>query len=126
MDCDVPERATVRLTTTLRDLDEQPLLLSAIDTVTLTLYNDRTGEIVNGRLRDDIKNSNGGTVSSGGGLTLRLDPEDTVIIDDEKASELRVAQILWTWTEDSVEHQGTAEIAFIVRNLQQIPEEEAS
>lgn len=112
------ERTTLILgPMTIRDLDGAALGASALDTLTLTLHDECTQAIINEREAQDVLNVNGGEVTEAGVFTLRLDPDDTVILDDDNAKEWHVALLTWTWTVNSVEYTGRAEIKHRVKNL---------
>jgi len=120
--CEVPEGASLQLTTTVRDLALVGIPAADLDMLVLTLFDEQTGEILNGRDHQDILGTNGGDINAAGGLVLTLDGADNPIVAGARASELHVALIEWTWTVDAVTYDGKAEIAFIVRNLSKVPE----
>jgi len=117
----IPEEATAIITATVRDLDDVGIPAASLDSLVVTLYDDLSDDIINTRDAQDILNANGGTVNSAGGLTLRLDPADTVIVDDAQDVETHVALLEWQWTEDSIVYYGKQEIAHKVKNLEQVP-----
>jgi hypothetical protein len=74
-----------------------------LQTLTVTLYDVDTNQVVNGRLDQDILNVNDGTVTTDLGppvvttVTLLLQPEDTVIFNAARQVEYRVLAFAWTW-----------------------------
>lgn len=114
------ERATVELTATLKDQDGAVVPASVIGALTLRLYDEASGTVINSRDGVDVKNVNGGAVSELGALTMRLDAADMAIVDAAKASELHIALFEWDWTQSSVTRHGKAEIAFVVKNLAKV------
>lgn len=75
----------------LVDEDEADLPLSAIVTITLTLYNFATGAIINSRNAQSVLNINGVTISSSGALEWTLAPADNPILDSTLEVELHIA-----------------------------------
>lgn len=113
------ERSTFEYSTYLRDTDGSPVLLSAIATLKLTLYNWRDGAIINGRDHQDAKNANGVTIHPTSGLlTFRGGPDDSPIVDpsDQVSSERHIALWEWTYGIGGLDG-GNHEVAFIVENV---------
>jgi hypothetical protein len=111
------EKATAYLSATITDTDGVTALADAdsvLLTLTLTLYEARTGTIINSCTARDILNANGGAVNAAGALSVRLDAADMACVSTA-ASELHVALIEWTWS--SPVKSGKHEIAFTVTNL---------
>jgi len=120
------EKATALLKITLTDADGVTPLLdldSILVTTKVTLYEKKTGTIINSRTAQSILNTNGGTVyaalqtdAAGNtyNLLLRLDPDDMIIILGAKSEE-HVALISWTW--GSPLKTGHYEVVFTVNNL---------
>src|SRR5688572_24015206 len=90
---EIPERTTPKLTATLRDQDGAPVAAASLDALSLTLFNDKTKAIVNGRNHVDILNAGIGTINAQGLLTLAFSALDTAILDTTLATELRIALI---------------------------------
>jgi hypothetical protein len=112
----IPESSTAYISLTLTDIDGVTPLPNAdaiLTTLVVTLFNERTAAVVNSRTAQSVLGVNGGTVTSAGLVTLRLDPADTAIIGTK--SEARVASFLWTW--GSPVKTGRHEVAFTVANL---------
>jgi hypothetical protein len=86
---------------------------SSLSTMTLTLYNEHTSAIVNGRDHVDIKPN----VDGAGQLVFPLLVADMVILDATKKEEYRRALIEWTW---STTKRGSWEAQFIVQNLHRV------
>lgn len=112
---EVAEGVTVRLTGRIVDAAGAGISASALDTLRLTLYEQRTGAILNGRDQADILNTGGGTVSSAGDLVLVLSPADTALVHQSAAVETHVAYLEWTY--NSGADRGRAVIEYPVRNL---------
>ena len=71
------EKKTAKITATLNDEDGNALALASINAMTLTLYDELTGTIINGRNGSNILNTGGGTLAAtSGAFTLTLAPDD--------------------------------------------------
>lgn len=115
---DVPELTTPRYRATLEDFDGNPIPLVNVSTLTLTLYDESTGVIVNGVDSVNILNADRGTFGvTDGKLTILLEEDDTEILDDTKGSEKRVMLIEWVAGAIIGKH----EVVFRVKNLARVP-----
>lgn len=112
------EGQTGELTATITKKDGvTPVPLANLNAVTLTLFEEKTGVVINSRDAVDIKNANGGTVHGTSGLlTLVLSSDDMAVLGTA-LFETHVAFIAWTY--DST-NTGGQEIAFLVRNLAKV------
>jgi hypothetical protein len=113
----MPEKATAYIGATITDIDGVTALASAdtvLTTLTVTLCLDRFGTAINSRAAQSVLNVNGGTVSSAGVLSLRLDPLDMIIVSG-RTEEKHLALFEWTW--GSPLKGGKHEVAFTVTNL---------
>lgn len=93
----VGEKTTVRLRLQLTDQDGNDLLAGDLTAISLTLYELRTGTILNGRDTVSILNANGGTVSATGLVTMVLTDLDNALLFARRSSEDHVALIRWQW-----------------------------
>lgn len=122
-----------RYTGTLRD--ESGVLFSALDSLTLTLYDKKTAEIINGRNYQDALNTNQVTVydtlqsgfdDAGNPITFNLRwnllPEDNPILNDSKAvvTEEHVALFVAIWSGGA--RQMNNQFSIFVKNLGLLPE----
>lgn len=114
----LPERKTARFTAVMKDETNTVVPGSSLNTLTLTLYNKKDLTVINSRNKHDILNTNGGTVSSLGNLTLILDPADMIIVHIVNKQEVHVALIEWTY---GAGRAGGHEIEFTVDNLSLVP-----
>lgn len=72
------ESSTPVYTATLLDENSTAIAASAIDEIVMTLIDARTGEVVNSREEQDIKNANDCTIHATSGLfTWNIQIEDT-------------------------------------------------
>jgi hypothetical protein len=98
---------------------------SFLTTLTLTLYDVDTHQVVNTRSNQDILNANNGTVETTPGspvtttVTFNIQPEDTPILNQNRLKEARVLSFRWTW--DSGQRIGRHEVQFNVENVMMTP-----
>jgi hypothetical protein len=120
------ERTTTRLLLTLTDVDGVTALTnlsSVLTTFALTLFDQATGQIINTRQGQSVKNANGFSVYDTlqtdpvTGQTYnvlgRLDPADNAIVGTG-AIETHIAEFTWTW--GSPLKTGGGDVAIPVRN----------
>lgn len=97
----VTEGTTPEIGFTLVKEDGEAIALASLDTLTLHYYDLATGEIINSRDGQDVKNANNVTVSSAGVVAWTLQPEDTAIVGGtgvvEGNYERHRAIFTWTW-----------------------------
>lgn len=113
---EVPEESTPLLTFQIVDRDGvgfQP------DVFILTLYDNKTGDILNGRDEQNVLNANGCTVDADGNVEFTMEPEDTTILDTASALEVHIALFEWTWNAGLF--HGKHEIQHKIRNMSQVP-----
>lgn len=86
----IPELSSRTYTATINDADGDPILLTAIASIKLTVT-DADGTVINSRDRQDVLNTNDGTMHATSGLfTWLMQPADNVIVgtpDDNKTEE---------------------------------------
>jgi hypothetical protein len=116
----VREGCTALYTATIQDEANDPLLLTDLTTLTLTLYDKTTGSIINSRDDQDVKNTNGVTVSAGGVLVWTMSPADNVIVGapSRNQPEQHVALFEWTW--DTGTKAGKYEVQIDVEQLTKV------
>src|SRR5262245_64846184 len=96
-----------------------------IDTLTLTLYDRDSDEIVNARDGQNILNVNDGSVTTDPGppvtttVILEIQPEDTVILNQNRVIEYRVLSFRWTW--DAGNRTAGHVIQFGIENVEHWP-----
>lgn len=94
---------------------------SFLDSLTLTLYDVDSHAVVNGREQQDILNTNDGSLETDPGpplvttVTLAIQPEDTVMVNDNRLVEYRVLSFRWTW--DSGQRVGAHAVQFAIENV---------
>ena len=69
---------------TLKDTEGNAI--TSPQTLKITLYDQKSGVVVNSRKDQSVLNENGGVVTSGA-YTIELDPDDTAIVGDVKEKE---------------------------------------
>src|SRR3990167_1632921 len=104
------EKTTLRITGTIQDHTGAALPSASLTTLKLWLYNKRTGV--------NVLNANGGTVTSGGLLTMVLDPADNALESQSLAAETHVAEFEWTYNAGA--STGRALVEFNVRNFTKV------
>jgi hypothetical protein len=110
----VCKKTTSDLTLQLTDEANVNLPSAQVTTLTLTLYEKKTQAILNSRSAQTILSANGGTLASGGLLTLLLSNLDNALTQQTVSSEDHVALIEWTWASGA--RYGKKEITFSVIN----------
>ena len=70
---------------------------SALTSLTLTLYDQVTGAVINSRSGQNVLNANGVTVDASGNLAWTLSPLDSPILTAELAIETHIALFQATW-----------------------------
>lgn len=112
----VAENSTAKITATVVDENGVGLAAASLTTITLTLYLKGTPATkINSRDDQDVKNTNGVTISSAGALVWTMEPDDNPIIDNSKSSEDHIA--LFEWTYNSGAKAGKHEVEVTVQNL---------
>lgn len=117
-DWTIRDGETLTLTTVIYDNDGLPLAASDLDSLTLTLVDEIGLSVINDREDQSVLNENGGTLDEDGNFSLRLDPDDMVIVNTLNKYEWHDAQLTWALTAGSpaVEHTGYASIKFRLTN----------
>lgn len=99
----VNERSNAIYEVTLVDENDAPIAASDLTTLTLTLRDRATGEIINGRDRIDVLNANGATVDEEGRVEWQLFPDDNPILHPSVIPpgrhERHVMRLRWTFSE---------------------------
>jgi len=95
-----------------------------LDSLTLTLYDEATGTIINSRNKQDVLNANGVTVNlSGpdvGEVAWQPDSADMKIVTlNTRSPERHIALWEWTWTGGS--RYGKREMLIPVEDLSKVP-----
>jgi len=90
------EQTTGRYTATMRDETGATIDGTAMTTLTLTLYDKRTGSIINSRNAQNVKNANGVAVTAAGVLTWTISTSDSVMVGRQDR-ERHVALFIGTW-----------------------------
>ena len=115
----VPEQSMCVISAVVRDENDVALPLAAVITLTATLYDEKTGNIINSRDAQDIRNTNGGTLDANGLVTLTLLSADNVMQTGGhpggRHKETHI--VLFQWTYGAPVKDGKHEVAFPVLNL---------
>jgi hypothetical protein len=94
---EINEETTGRYTATLYDETGAVVDGTAMTTLTLSLYDKKTGATINSRSAQNALNANGVTVTSAGALTWTISTDDTVIVG-RQSRERHVALFIGTWS----------------------------
>lgn len=114
----VEEKTTARIAGRLVDEAGAALGSGDLASITVTLYDRSSGDVINGRNATSVLNLNGGTVDADGNFTWTMDPDDSPIMDADKALEQHVALFQWAWAAGAkVDRQ---EVIVPVRNLAKV------
>jgi len=114
----IAEETTRFLAFVIQDEDDVGIPAAELQSLTLTLFDRRTGQILNSRDGVDILNANGGTVDGAGNGELKLTPADNVIFTAGRVEEDHVALVEW---EDANGQVGRHVILLRVENLAKVP-----
>ena len=106
-----PAGATPVLTGILLTEDGARLPGADLDTLTVTLTDQASGAVVNGRQGQNILNTNGGSVSAQGAFRLELSAADTRLVG---ATTREVRRALIEFTFGGGERRGMHEVLFAV------------
>lgn len=110
----VLERSNSKYTCVLTDVDDSNPTLTSL---TLTLYEERSGTIINNRNAQDILDTNNGSYTSGTGtITMNFQPADNQIINTGDGVEIHVAEFDAQWSGG----RKTWRVRIQVRNLDKI------
>ena len=126
------EKSTGLIKFQLVDENSSNIPLSQLTTIKLTLYDLKSGSIINNRDHKDAKNINDVTVSSTGLVTWSYTVSDTIIVNSDGTLKVRssgrdkseymekhLALFEWTWASGT--GQDYVEIEMQVHNLNKTP-----
>jgi len=116
----IAEGATARVNFKVVDEDGAGLEAVNLDALTVTLFNERDGTIINSREDINILNVNGGIVGVDGVSSWTMDPDDNPILapSPTRAEEFHTA--LFEWEYDSSNKAGKQPVRLRVVNLQHV------
>ena len=114
----VNEKITARYTADVQDHVGNAIAGSSLTTLTLTVYDKSTGDVINSRDAQDVLNTNGVTVDGSGNLIWVIDPDDNAIVTSTSKVEKHIALFEWTW--DSGNKEGKHEVVIQVKNLTKV------
>jgi hypothetical protein len=105
------EGGAVRVVAVPKDFSGTAITEANLVTLTATLYDQRTGRVINSRSAQSVKDANGGTVAVNGTLTLILLAADNPIIGDTVPGgvERHVLRLAWTYSDGSNTIPGVGE-----------------
>jgi len=103
----------------LQDENGSPVGSSSLTSITLTLYDKYTGEMLNNRNEQNILNANGVTIDTDGFISWLMDPADNRIVNAEGRPEDHVALFEWSWASGT--KKGNAELILQVLAVENVP-----
>ena len=121
----VTEGTTPELTFTLADSAGTAVALSAIDSITMTVIEEKSGSTVNSRSAQDVKNTNNCTYHATSGLfTYDLQPGDVAIENatDNPIGSIERHLITVTFVWDSSAESISKQFLLQIRNLKSVPQ----
>ena len=116
---DVLERTSVRYTAKLVDDNGDAISVNNLTAITLTVYDKKTGNILNSRDEQDVLNTNNVTITTAGDVEWIIQPADIAIVNANLVNETHIALFEWTW--NSGTRVGKQEIELAVKNLTKVP-----
>ena len=116
------EGVTEIVETTFKDAAGVPISGAELSSLTLTYYQEFTGEIINSRNAQDVLQAHGVTVSDQGKLKWIQEAADVAILNDALAFEPHIALFMFGYTgEDGNPATGKKAIRILVANLSKVP-----
>ena len=107
----------------LQDENLNPIASSSINTLTLTLYNEKDGEILGSRSQQTVLNTNNVTIATTAGtLTWIMQPADNEIVDatlHDGQFERHIALFEWFWNNGT--RRGRHEVIIDVERVDTVP-----
>lgn len=109
------ERNTLVLRATVTDNSDPPQAIpgSALAAITLTMYDERTLDVINERSQVDVK----ANVDENGDFAFELTEDDMTILDPSRKTERRRILLEWTW---DVDKHASYEMQFVVENVAKV------
>lgn len=114
------ERTSALLEFTLTDEDgaNSAVVAAQVTAMTLTYYDEETGQIINNRdLQSVLDLNNVALDDSTGVVTWSMQPDDSIIVDARKSSERHVASFSWTWGAGKINRY---DVSFLVLNINKV------
>ena len=99
--------ASAIYTATLVDGSGNPVGGNLLDSLTLTLKDKATGQVINGRDAQDVLNKAGVTLSNLGALVWDVTPLDNTIVHVGAKVEEHEAEFVWEWAAHIGRHKFT-------------------
>ncbi len=120
-DYDAVEDAVALLKATLKDETDAVIPSTSLTKLTLTLWNEADGSIINSRNDQNVLNANNVTVDSSGKLAWTAQTADNPIIDDSKDYEFHVARFKFEYGGGNPTKRGYRYVRIRVRNMAKTP-----
>jgi hypothetical protein len=104
------ERGQARLTARFVDEAGAAIPDTSFSTLTMKLYDKRSGDVINSHTATDILAG----VDGNGNLVRVFTPDDMQIVDDVRRQEVHIALLRWTYSGGG---EGSHEMEFTVSNM---------
>lgn len=115
----VDEGESCNVTYNFTDMLGAAIAKASILTLTATLFDEASEDLINSRNAQTVLDANGGVVATDGTLVLRLQPADNVIVSttlEAEKTERHILKVEWTWNDGVLVRTGKALRAIIVQN----------
>ena len=116
----VLEGASADVVITFSDAAGNAIAKANLATLKATLYDVESNSVINSRDDQSVLDANDGVVATDGTLTLRLQPEDHVIVTADLpagSTESHVLRLTWTWSDGVRTRTGIQEWQYQVEKL---------
>lgn len=96
----VDSKESAVITAVLKDVDDVAINKAVLQSLTLTLVNAEDGTVLNGRDQQDILDTNNGSVTEDGVVTIKLQPADNAVCGaNNNELEEHYATLRWTYAD---------------------------
>lgn len=95
----------------------------AYDSITVTLREEQTGEIINNRNGQNALNANGFTLPEDGVIEWKLSTDDTAIVGPTRVGQAERHKLTMTLVWDNGDETTQIEVVTLVYNLRSVPQE---
>lgn len=95
------------------DMAGDPILLAGLDSFVATIYNEEDSTLINSALENDVLNVGRGTVDVNGNFVIRLDGDDTGIVNatlSQGEVENHILRLKWAWNDGVKDRTAIQEI----------------
>jgi hypothetical protein len=103
----VYEYTTGRYTAKLVDEGNEPIPVGSINSISLSLRDAESEDVINGRDLQDVLNNNGVSIDSEGNLIWTFSPSDQPRFHTERHTEIHIADwvVIWSAATKQIKHR---------------------